>query len=180
MEKVSSCYIQAFGKPNPEYYQGEIKYIPVDKPKYWQVPLEDVKVDGVSINGVSSSLDAIVDTGTTLIILPSDYSKAIHAAIPGSNFNSMHGWRVPCKLREEAGDKEIVFTLGGHDFPMKVADIVRERAAPKSEDDQEKMCFSGIAEANAPFVILGDTFLRTYYSVYDFDRKAVGLALAKH
>lgn len=164
-----------FGGSNPNHYEGELKYIPVTDPKYWQVSLNGLKIGDKE--ALSAPVSAIVDTGTTLIILPSEVSKAIHAGIPGSHFSNMYGWRVPCDLKMAETDTQITFRLGEHEFPIRMNDLVRERAAPGAEG--EHLCYSGIAEARTSLIILGDTFLRSYYSVYDFDKSAVGLAPAK-
>jgi hypothetical protein len=39
-------------------------------------------------------------------------------------------------------------------------------------------CILGLQGSDASFYVLGDTFLRSFISVYDFDNKRVGLAPA--
>ena len=154
-----------------------MKYVPVTRKKFWQVSLNGLKIDGRET--LSEPIDAIIDTGTTLIILPSELAESIHATIPGAKFSSMYGWRMPCGLKASAaGDTKVSFTLGEHEFSLKASELVRERAAPAG-DGEEKLCYSGIAEANTPMIIMGDTFLRSFYSVYDFDRDAIGFAPSK-
>ncbi|KAG2222780.1 hypothetical protein INT45_013144 [Circinella minor] len=167
----------SFGKPNPAHYEGELKYVPVTRKKFWQVSLNGLKIDGQET--LTEPIDAIIDTGTTLIILPSELADSIHATIPGAKFSSMYGWRMPCELKaSDAGDTMVSFTLGEHEFSLKASELVRERAAPTG-DGEKKLCYSGIAEANTPMIIMGDTFLRSFYSVYDFDQDAIGFAPAR-
>jgi hypothetical protein len=135
-----------------------------------------VTVEGQNI--LNSTLPAIVDTGTTLIIVPRFVSQAIHKAIPDATYDPMFGWRMPCSLGDSTADKSITISLGGHEFPLLFKDIVRARTAD-SINATMPLCYSGIAEANTPLVILGDTFLRSYYSVFDFGNARVGLAKAK-
>lgn len=135
-----------------------------------------VTVDGKNV--LNSTLPAIVDTGTTLIIVPRNVSQAIHRAIPDSTYDPMFGWRMPCSLGNSTSDKAIQISLGEHEFPLYFKDIVRARTAD-SRNASNPLCYSGIAEANIPLVILGDTFLRSYYSVFDFGNARVGLAKAK-
>lgn len=148
----------------------------VTNPKYWQVEMNSVKINGQE--ALRRPLQAIIDTGTTLIVMPTELAEAIHAAIPGAKFSTMTGWRLPCALKDTDADGQVVFTLGEHAFPLRMSELVRERTAPESTNG-EKLCYSGIAEARTSLVIMGDTFLRSYYSVYDFDRNAVGLAPSK-
>ncbi|CAO3659115.1 hypothetical protein G6F70_008149 [Rhizopus microsporus] len=167
-----------FGDINKEHFEGELKYVPLTEKTYWQVDLNGIGVKGKDImNG--TSMPAIVDTGTTLIILPTALSKAIHASIPGAQYNFFYGWRMPCDLADSKSDEAITFNLGGQEFPIPLRDIVR---AKRSVDINpfNNLCFSGIGEADTPLAILGDTFLRSYYSVYDFGNARVGLAKSKH
>lgn len=132
---------------------------------------------GLKINNqqvMNETIQAIVDTGTTLIILPSDLTRAIHAAIPGAEYDMMYGWRVPCEYTDETNGA-ISIQLGGLDFPLTYSDIARAKAS----ESNQKLCYSGIAEADTNLIILGDTFLRSYYSVYDFGHARVGLAKSK-
>ncbi|KAG0179082.1 hypothetical protein DFQ28_006092 [Apophysomyces sp. BC1034] len=162
-----------FGATNPEHYEGPFKYIPVTDKKYWQVELNDVFVDGQSIMaGSNGSFGAILDTGTTLIVLPTQLSRAIHATISGAQYSAKYGWRVPCT---STSNKKVAFRLGQTDFSFSVQDLAREQFPA----DDPSLCFSGIAEAPVPLAIIGDTFLRSYYSVYDYDNARVGLAPAR-
>jgi hypothetical protein len=129
-------------------------------------------------NILNSTMSAIIDTGTTLIIVPHDVSQAIHDAIPGATYDPMYGWRMPCSLDESSANKSISISLGGQEFPLLLQDLVREKM-PNSVNSTTPLCYSGIAEANIPLVILGNTFLRSYYSVFDFGNARVGLAKAK-
>jgi hypothetical protein len=139
--------------------------------KYWQVDLNGVSVNGNNV--MNGTMAAIVDTGTTLIIVPPSISKAIHSIIPGAEYDPMYGWRIPCTFGEKETTEVITFKLGNEDFPIVLKDFVRAKASTNG------LCYSGVAEANTPLVILGDTFLRSYYSVYDFGNARVGLAKSK-
>ena len=138
--------------------------------------LTGVAVDGINV--LNHTMPAIVDTGTTLIIVPPYVSKSIHAAIPGARHDPMYGWRIPCAFGEHNSTEVITFKLGETDFPLYLKDFVRAKTSA-AEDESEALCYSGVAEANTPLVILGDTFLRSYYSVYDFEHARVGLAKSK-
>merc|ERR1712232_242596 len=65
------------------------------------------------------------------------------------------------------------FTLSGDDLLIRVVQAGQE------------VCLSGIMGFPGPLprgigVILGDVFLRKYYSSFDVGQKRIGLALAKH
>ncbi|KAJ8663214.1 hypothetical protein O0I10_001391 [Lichtheimia ornata] len=162
------------GDIDSKRYEGDLTYLDVSKPpRYWEVPFTGVKVGNRSyISGMDpGNGTAIVDTGTTLIILPLTLSHAVHEQIPGAVYNRTYGWQMPCKPNTT---ESVGFTLGDHDFPIPLQNLVREKVNP----DNSSLCYSGIAEAPMPMVILGDTFMRTYYTVFDYDAKRVGFAKA--
>ncbi|KAL9555425.1 hypothetical protein MBANPS3_002365 [Mucor bainieri] len=159
-----------FGGVNADYFNGHLAYIPVEQPLFWKVPVRGVSINGQSIYDKAGS--AILDTGTTLLVMPTAVSRKIHEAIPGASFDALYGWRMPCDSATTA-TKDIAFTitLGEHDFSLAAADLVRE-----SVEAGNGLCYSGIAESQSPMFILGDTFLKKYYSVYDYGNMRVGLA----
>ncbi|KAI8337919.1 aspartic peptidase domain-containing protein [Chlamydoabsidia padenii] len=161
-----------FGGVNPNHYTGDITYIPVTQKKYWQVAFGGIEIDGQTIQSMDNT-QAIIDTGTTLTVLPPALARAFHQAIPGAQYSQRYGWRVPC---DAAAHTTITFKLGGQDFPVPIVDMIRERSFP----DDPSLCFSGVAETYSDLVIMGDTFLRNYYSVYDYRGNArIGLAPSK-
>ncbi|KAG1340783.1 hypothetical protein G6F62_005302 [Rhizopus arrhizus] len=167
-----------FGDTNKNHYEGELKYVPITEKTYWQVDLSLIDVNGTNaMNG--TSMPAILDTGTTLIIVPTAISDIIHAAIPGAQYNFFYGWRIPCSLADSASKEAITFYLDGQAFPILIKDLVRARQSSSIVMPANDLCYSGIAEAQIPLIILGDTFLRSYYSVYDFGKAQIGLAKSK-
>ncbi|RCH93056.1 Vacuolar protease A, partial [Rhizopus stolonifer] len=161
-----------FGDINQKHFEGELSYVPVTTKKYWQTDLTSISVGSTSI--LSTPIPAVLDTGTTLIVAPKNISDSIHALIPDAKYDPMYGWRMPCAYADSTSTESIVIRLADKDFPIYLKDLVR---AKSSADTQ--LCFSGIAGANLPFIILGDTFLRNYYSVYDFGNARIGLAKSK-
>jgi hypothetical protein len=139
-----------------------------------------VELSSIEVNGeelLHEPMAAIVDTGTTLMIVPPHASHAIHRAIPDAHYDPLFGWRVPCAFANADIEETVTIRLAGMEFPVHLRDLVRENASGLG--DEHSLCFSGVAQANIPFVILGDTFLRSYYSVYDFGNERVGFAKAK-
>ncbi|KAI9496004.1 aspartic peptidase domain-containing protein [Zychaea mexicana] len=187
------------GGTNPDLYEGDLTFVEVTNDRYWEVPFGGIKVGnrtimsgggGISV-GSNSSMTAIIDTGTTLIVVPPSMSRSIHMAIPGAEYNSTLGWQVPCARGAKQAnnstktndgitahqDQEelIAFRFGNQEFPIAYSNLIREKVNPGNET----LCYSGIAEAPVPMVIMGDTFLRSYYSVFDFEKKRVGFAKSK-
>lgn len=82
-------------------------------------------------------------------------------------------YTVDCAKRDTLPD--MTFTLTGHNFTISAFDYILE---------VQGSCISAFAGMDipapaGPLVILGDAFLRRWYSVYDLGTNSVGLAKAK-
>ena len=72
----------ALGGPDPARYAGPMRFAPLIDTSYWTVPLLGVRAGNVSVGGMATR-KAILDSGTTAIIMTKEDAKAVHAAIPG-------------------------------------------------------------------------------------------------
>jgi len=159
-----------FGGINKDHYTGEMTKIPLRRKAYWEVDL-----DTITFGDQSASLDntgAILDTGTSLIALPSTLAELLNKEI-GAKKGYNGQYTVECNKRDSLPD--LTFTLTGHNFTIGPYDYILE---------VQGSCISSfmgfdIPEPAGPLAILGDAFLRKYYSVYDVGNNAVGLAKAK-
>jgi saccharopepsin len=82
-------------------------------------------------------------------------------------------YTVDCDKRDSLPD--MAFTLSGYNFSITAYDYVLEI---------QGSCISAFMgmdfpEPTGPLAILGDAFLRKWYSVYDLGSNSVGLAKAK-
>lgn len=80
---------------------------------------------------------------------------------------------MDCSARDTLPD--VTFTLTGHNFSISAYDYILE---------VQGSCISSFMgmdfpEPVGPLAILGDSFLRRWYSIYDMGNHAVGLAKAK-
>lgn len=75
------------GGVNGSLYSGDITYYDLadtSSPTYWTLTISGINVNGNSVNLGSSTANAAIDTGTTLIGGPSDAVAAIYDQIEGS------------------------------------------------------------------------------------------------
>lgn len=77
-------------------------------------------------------------------------------------------YTIECDKRDSL--PELTFTLTGKNFTIGAYDYILEVQGSCIS------AFSGFDFPNNPIIILGDAFLRRYYSVYDLGKNAVGLA----
>ncbi|PPJ49963.1 hypothetical protein CBER1_04703 [Cercospora berteroae] len=179
-EKVFAFYLSStdkgdeseaiFGGVNKDHYTGDLTKIPLRRKAYWEVDLDAIAF-GDQLAEIDST-GAILDTGTSLIALPSTLAELLNKEI-GAKKSYNGQYTVDCSKRDSLPD--LTFTLTGHNFTIDAFDYILE---------VQGSCISAfmgfdIPEPAGPLAILGDAFLRKWYSVYDLENNAVGLAKAK-
>ncbi|XP_053103444.1 embryonic pepsinogen-like [Hemicordylus capensis] len=163
-EKTGS--VLTLGAIDDSHYTGSINWIPVTKQGYWQIAVDGILVNGQAI-ACSGGCPAIVDTGTSLLAGPeaeiSSLQKAI-GATPGLNGE----YDVSCSNLPNMPD--VVFVINGIHYPL----------TPSAYTDQvhNGSCISGFQNLPGDLWILGDVFIREYFSVFDRGHDRVGLAKA--
>lgn len=159
-----------FGGIDESHYTGKMTKIPLRRKAYWEVDL-----DAITFGGETAELDdtgAILDTGTSLIALPSTLAELLNKEMGAKRgFNGQY--TVECEKRETLPD--LTFTLTGYNFTIGPSDYILE---------VQGSCISAIMpmdipEPAGPLAILGDAFLRQWYSVYDLGNNAVGIAKSR-
>ncbi|KAJ5827069.1 hypothetical protein N7447_003832 [Penicillium robsamsonii] len=159
-----------FGGIDESHYTGELIKIPLRRKAYWEVELNSIAL-GNNVAELENT-GVILDTGTSLIALPSTMAELLNKEI-GATKGFTGQYSVECDKRDSLPD--LTFTLGGHKFTIGPYDYVLE---------VQGSCISSFMgmdfpEPVGPLAILGDAFLRRWYSVYDVGNNAVGLAKAK-
>ncbi|CAE6459120.1 unnamed protein product [Rhizoctonia solani] len=143
-----------------------------------------VLLDGMSVNNSTVHLNstfegdnaadppegkslALLDTGASLGLLPKWAVDTIYGHIPGSVYLSEDGlWIVPCM-----GEAKVTFTIGGVPVPIHPLDLSIPAVFPIDGTNQT-FCYNAFQPLTInelPFdFLLGDSFLRNVYAVYDF------------
>jgi len=156
-----------FGGIDPHAYTGKITYVPLRRKGYWEVELEKVKFGDEELE--LENTGAAIDTGTSLIALPTDVAEMINSQI-GAKRSWNGQYTVPCE--KVSGLPELSFYFGGKPYPLKGTDYILQ---------VQGTCISSFTgmDINLPYGslwIIGDVFLRRYFTVYDLGRDAVGFA----
>jgi len=159
-----------FGGVDKSKFTGSLTLIDnVSQTGFWEGDMDAVSVDGKSVNLTGRS--AILDTGTTLLIVPEADAAAIHAAIPGAQSNGQGSFALPCTTNATVG-----LTFGGKTFTIDPRDLA---FFPLDENDLTGECTSGISSGNiggARQWLIGDVFLKSVYLSTNVDTNQIGLA----
>ncbi|KAL9649753.1 hypothetical protein ABK040_009568 [Willaertia magna] len=164
----SDASAMILGGSDNKYYTGPMTWIPLSNRTYWTIKFQDVTVGGQSKNTCPpAGCYAAVDTGTSLIAGPAlkigPVLESLNIAKDCSNIDS---------------NPDVSFVIGGKTFTLKPKDYVL-----KITQFGVTECIAGFMPLALPpqlgdFWILGDVFISTYYTVFDFDGSRVGFAQA--
>lgn len=165
-----------FGPPNPAYYTGNFTWVNLARKFYWQVPLKDVWLGNKKLGACTSSdsheCTVVLDTGTSLITGPrKDILRILDQIKIDPNCGNLD--RLP-PVTFHLGDSQ--FSLDAKDYVVKSKDAFRPGGF---------VCKAGfmpldVPPPRGPLWILGDMFMKKYYTVFDRDSERIGFALASY
>jgi len=165
------------GGCNPEHFIGQLECFAVtaNTPTltFWQTTLTSLYIGNTKLKLASdaSERQAILDTGSTFIGLGPDLLQAVVKEL-GARPNDNQLYLVDCNSAISQG-KDFQVGLQGKTFRLQPKDYLLPADANGTQ------CVLGFHQLNnVRGVILGGTFLRKFYSVYDVGTNAIGLAMA--
>ncbi|KAL8817356.1 MAG: hypothetical protein Q9223_003796 [Gallowayella weberi] len=147
-----------FGFVDRSKITSEVTYVPVDSSQgFWTFTSSGFSVGGGPLS--SSPIEAIADTGTTLLYLPDDIVNAYYRSVTGAkNDNEQGGFIYPCN----ANLPDISFGIGGYNAVVPGSYV---NYAPV--DESGTTCFGGIqSSAGIGLNIFGDIFLKSQFVVF--------------
>ncbi|XP_032737350.1 pepsin B-like [Lontra canadensis] len=161
------------GGSNSQFYSGEIVWAPVTRELYWQVDIDEFLVGNQATGLCSQGCQAIVDTGTYVLAVPQQFIGSFlkeTGALEAQNGDLV----VNCNSIQSL--PTITFVISGTPLPLPPSTYVL---------NDNGYCTLGIevtylpSSNGQPLWILGDVFLREYYTVFDLAVNRVGFALSK-
>ncbi|KAI0160656.1 acid protease [Xylariaceae sp. FL1272] len=178
-----------FGGIDTDKYQGDL--IRVDVQPDSRLNTDTITSFIVQLSGLtahSSSGDdslggtfpvsVVLDSGTTLSYLPTELADDIYNEVGAVFYQGVP--LVPCSLADKEG--YFAFAFGGDDGPViqvGLDELVLDAGLGKFQSgtyNGEEACEFGIFNTTEAPYLLGDTFLRSAYVVYDLENNEVGLA----
>ncbi|KAF7670168.1 hypothetical protein LDENG_00068150 [Lucifuga dentata] len=151
------------GGTDPSYYTGGITWIPVHQPTgFWNIQIQSITINGNTV-ACSGKCEAVVDSGTSLIIGPS------------KDIDNINGWLGA--YTDQNGDAvvscdnvnflpDIVFNINGYSFSLPPSAYITKSVSG---------CRTGFATGSW---ILGEVFMQQFYTAFDIGNNMVGFAQA--
>jgi len=170
-----------FGGVDSARYVGPLATLPV-QPEAGAVSEFLITLTGLTLGdqtvAAGRALAVLLDSGSSLTYLPDDVAQAIYATV-GATFDAAQGAAyVPCALAREKTNLTFTFSEPAIAVAMDelVLGLVTSSGRRPTFQDGREACLFGIAPAGAGTNVLGDTFLRSAYVVYDLDNNQISLA----
>lgn len=157
-----------FGGYNAAKFEGDdITYVDLLSATYWEVALDGASSGDYHSAGQNAT--AIIDSGTSLITGPKLEIAKLARSV-GARRNLAGEYMIDCDQVPDIPD--VVFTIGGEDYTIP---------GPSTVIESGGTCifgFMGLNFPGGPDWILGDVFMREYYTVFDYVGEKVGFAKA--
>jgi hypothetical protein len=164
-----------FGGVDTDKYHGELQTLPII-PERGVYAEFIIALTGMGQNGQNTSLFAnqnvpvLLDSGSSLMYLPDNVVRSLYQKY-GAQFDSTQGAAyVDCNLANQEGSLDFVFS--GVHISVPLNELVIVAAVSRGKP----VCIFGIGPAGNSVAVLGDTFLRSAYVVYDLANNEISLA----
>mmetsp|Transcript_31720 Transcript_31720/g.48605 ORF Transcript_31720/g.48605 Transcript_31720/m.48605 type:complete len:302 (+) Transcript_31720:448-1353(+) len=148
----------------------------IDSPYHWSVGLQSAMVGKTPL--ALSSDSVTLDSGSSLLYIPeNDYGPLVRAILDGRTCNTSENGLLNCECSSNSDYESIVFSMGSAfsrhwvTIPSKYFTFLSPLSAS---------CWILIQPTTHHHWILGSPFLRSYYTIYDLERRRIGLAGEVH
>ncbi|AGO10333.1 AaceriABL123Cp [[Ashbya] aceris (nom. inval.)] len=173
--------VLVFGEPSKPLYEGELFYTPLlpNPQNHWIIAIKAAYVAGQKVElptSTSLSIDAnngirsgLLDTGSTLVVLPKADAVALHSYF-NSSISDGKNFAILCNTTEPIG-----LELGNYNWTILPSNFVGEPYP--EESPYHGYCVSNIQGGDiSSSWILGEVFLQDLYTVFDVEGRQVGFA----
>ncbi|SPP79960.1 procardosin-B-like [Drosophila guanche] len=158
------------GGSDPTLYSGCLTYVPLSNVGYWQITLASISLDSQS--ELCANCEAIIDAGTSLIVVPSATLATINRRFGITAADKRDGvYTISCDKVSSLPD--LTFNIGRRDFSLPASSYILNYSGT---------CVSGFISLPdggndlANLWVLGDVFLGPFYIEFDMEYKRIAIA----
>lgn len=156
------------GGTNPAYYTGTFNYHKLKADSYWLITVANQQFAGAIVG--PTNFNGIVDTGTSLMVGSTALVNPILQKIGSSQ-------QIDCNLIKTLPD--YILTIDGKTYNVPATQYILT-----INQMGQTQCIVGFQATNFPpsfgtTMIMGDVFLKYWYTEFDVGNDRVGFALAK-
>lgn len=159
------------GGIDPNHHSGELSYVPLVETNYWTIGLDSMILEGQN-SSFTTATRAIVDTGTSTLAGPKAEVKALAKQLGATPVLNTGEYAISCDATKTA--PSISVGVGGQKYVLTAEQYIINSGGS---------CILGILGLDVPppagpLWILGDVWLRVYFTVFDYGQKRLGFAPA--
>uniref|UniRef100_G1KVT2 Peptidase A1 domain-containing protein n=1 Tax=Anolis carolinensis TaxID=28377 RepID=G1KVT2_ANOCA len=159
------------GGVDTQLFSGDVSWAPVTREVYWQIGVEEFAIGNEATGWCSEGCQAIVDTGTCQLTIPRQYFDTFLQAVGAEEYNG----ELLVNCNNVQNMPTITFVINGAQFPLPPSAYVANNDGYCTVVVEPTYLAS---QSGEPLWILGDVFLKEYYSVFDMANNRVGFALS--
>ncbi len=172
-----------FGGAAPAKFPPPLMSLPVESASgtyaEFMLTLTKLQLGNRTIGGGDIAIAVLLDTGSSLTYLPDDLVQEIYSAVGAVFDTDANAAYVPCSLaRNTTARLDFTFSEPTISVEMNelVLDLVTSSGRRPTFSNGVPACLFGIGPAGGGMYVLGDTFLRSAYVVYDLENNRIALA----
>lgn len=167
-----------FGAVDHNRYSGQLYTLPLINPDYTGRTATEfyVTVQGIAVEDgnntetlTTTPFPALIDSGTTEMIIPLDYLKIIAKKFNYEFDSSVGAYTGACPTKNSTN---FIFEFGGFTISNDVSNYIALL------DSNSATCFLKIYDSGSETAIFGDVFLVDTYAVFDLDDLEISLGQA--
>ncbi|KAB8069809.1 putative aspartic-type endopeptidase opsB [Aspergillus leporis] len=171
-----------FGGVNTGKYHGELQTLPIQTVNgvysEFIIALTDISLNSPSSHRNYSSSGALpaavlLDSGSSLTYLPNTIVQSIYDDFSVIYESSSGVGYVPCSLAQQ--NINLTYTFSSPTITVGIDELVLSAGDLRFRNGA-RACIFGIVPAGDSTAVLGDTFLRSAYVVYDLSNNEISLA----
>ena len=171
-----------FGGIDKAQYNGDLTTLPLQKGgstyREFYVTMTGFGLDDQTIQD-DMALAVLLDTGSSLTYLPNDLVKSVYQEINATWSSEEEVAFVSCDVPQRHSTVTFAFSNPASitvDMSELLFNVTSIQGKPYMLPDGSRACLFGLAPSGNGVNVLGDTFLRSAYVVYDINNNQVSLA----
>lgn len=120
----------------------------------------------------NQEVPVLLDSGSSLMYLPDNIATAMYEKFNADYDSTQGAAYCDCDIANQEGSLDFTFSADGPTISVPINELVLAMGVSRGEE----VCILGIGPAGDSISVLGDTFLRSAYVVYDLENNQIALA----
>lgn len=154
------------GGVDPSLQSGAFNYVTLTSDTYWQIAVDSISIGTTKVS--ATGIKGIVDTGTSLLVGDKTLIDEINAKIGTVSKDCSNLSKLP----------NTTIVIGGINYVLTPNDYVLKITSGGSSQCTNGFMGMDVPEQLKNALILGDLFISTYYTHFDYANNRVGFAPA--